>query len=197
MTVDQKIISIYKYSDAIIFKPFGFVDSDKKFVASDRSKAGQILVESMVAISLTVVGLLGIFTLLSRSLSLNRTVGDHYTGTNLAAEGIELIKNLIDHNVLQGIPWNSGGCLAPGNHELAYNDDSNSGCLYENKLLKFDPPTGLYSYQNGTETKFKRTIVIDWPAADQIKVNSQVAWEGRGGGQFEVNLEDQFYRWAQ
>ena len=35
-----------------------------------------------------MVGFLGIVTLLSRALALNRVVGDNYTATYLAAEGI-------------------------------------------------------------------------------------------------------------
>ena len=59
---------------------------------------GYVLVESVVAMTIVVVGLLGIFSLLSQSLSLNRVVGDRYVGTYLAAEGIEVVKNIIDNN---------------------------------------------------------------------------------------------------
>ena len=65
------------------------VDLDKKFAGLNRS-SGQVLIEAMVAISIVTVGLLGIFSVLSRSLSLNRTVADNYVAANLAAEGIEI-----------------------------------------------------------------------------------------------------------
>src|SRR3989338_4130432 len=68
---------------------------------------GQLLIESMIAITIVVVGILAVFTLLSESQSLNRVVADRYIGTYLASEGLELIKNLIDKNYIQQLPWNS------------------------------------------------------------------------------------------
>src|SRR3989344_7355701 len=72
-------------------------------------RSGQALVEVMVAVSILTVGFLGIVGLLSRALALNRVVADNYTATYLAAEGIEITKNIVDGNVVQGQPWNSGG----------------------------------------------------------------------------------------
>src|SRR3990167_8160497 len=123
------------------FKYTIFVDSDKKFVASYRS-SGQVLVESIIAITIAVVGLLGIFSLLSRSLSLNRVVSDRFVAAYLAAEGVEIVKNLIDNNILAGNPWNEG--LSSGNYEADASDPAlrTDG----NALLKFDPATGAYGY---------------------------------------------------
>src|SRR3989344_6064232 len=73
-----------------------------------RHEQGQILVELMVAISVMVIGLLGIFTLLSESLGLNRVAADQYIAANLAAEGVEGAKNILEHNVIERNPWNEG-----------------------------------------------------------------------------------------
>ena len=73
-----------------------------------RLSDGQVLVELMVAISVMVIGLLGIFTLLSQSLGLNRVAADQYIAANLAAEGVEVAKNILDHNVIERNPWNEG-----------------------------------------------------------------------------------------
>ena len=35
-------------------------------------------------------------------------VGDQVIATNLASEGVELVKNLIDSNIIQRKPWNLG-----------------------------------------------------------------------------------------
>ena len=71
-----------------------------------KPKRGYMLVELMVSISLLVVGFLGFLGLLSRSLSLNRVVADQFIANYLAMEGIEITKNLIDSNIIQGSPWN-------------------------------------------------------------------------------------------
>ena len=54
------------------------------------------MVEAMVAMSVIVIGLLGVFALSSNSISLNRVAADRYIAVNLANEGIELVKNLIE-----------------------------------------------------------------------------------------------------
>lgn len=152
---------------------------------------GQAIVEAIIAISILVVGLLGIFSLVSRSLSLNRFVSDQAAAANLAAEGIELVKNLIDANVMQRKPWNQG--VGPGDYEIDFNDSALAS--NQNRKLNFDPGSGEYSYDAGSQTNFQRTITIAQPTPEEIQVNSVLKWLTRGSGEFEVNLEDHFFNW--
>ena len=153
---------------------------------------GQVMLEAIVAIGIATVGLLGIFSLASRSLSLNRVVASQYIGVNLAAEGIELVKNLIDRNAIQeGRHWNEG--ITDGNHEIDYNDTSLNP--YSDQRILFDSSSGRYSYDSGSPSQYRRKIMIDQPTVNEIKVISLVNWTTRGGGQFSVNLEDHFYNW--
>lgn len=155
-------------------------------------KNGYVLIEAIVAITVIVVGLLGVFSLLSRSLSLNRVVGDRYIGAHLAAEGIEVVKNVIDNNIVNSRPFNSG--LSNGQHEADYNDLSLSQAT--GKKLNFDREKGLYSYGVGEETRFARTIEIELlGGGEEVKVNSIVKWISRGEADFEINLEDRFFNW--
>jgi len=157
---------------------------------------GQIMVEALIAITIATVGLLGIFTLVSRSLSLNRVVADQYIASNLAAEGIELVKNLIDYNVRNGLPFNNGSCLSEGNHNIGYNDLIGSSCAYDSsRFLLFNSLTRFYGYDAGAATPYKRTVTISWPQSDEIMAQSLVVWTTRGGGEFEVKLEDHFFNW--
>jgi len=149
------------------------------------------MIEAMIAITIATVGLLGIFSLLSGSLSLNRVMGDQVVAANLAAEGVELVKNLIDSNVIQQKPWNLD--INPGKFEIDFISDSLSSV--QGRYLNFDLAAGGYSYGVGQPTRFKREIAIEQPTPDEIKVNSAVIWETRGGENFEVNLEDHFFNW--
>jgi len=152
-------------------------------------KKGQLLIESGIAISILVVGLLGILGLLSRSLSLNNVVSSQYIASNLAAEGVEVVKNLLDANVIQFKPWNTG--FSTGSYELSYDSlalDSN-----QNRNLLFDSSNNKYNYQNGQSTPYKRNIEI-LNKGDEIQVNSIVSWQIRGGS-YSVNLEDHFFNW--
>lgn len=154
-------------------------------------REGQLLIESMIAISLLVAGFLGMFSLLSRSLGLNRAVADNYTATYLAAEGIEVARNIVDSNVIQKKPWNAG--FANGDYEVEY--DSISLAMNQNRFLSFDSADNTYSYGGKVKTSFKRLIKISLVGANEIKVNSIVSWQAIGGGNFQVNLEDHFFNW--
>lgn len=164
-------------------------------------RKGYLLIESMVAVTVIIVGLLGIFALLSRSLSLNRVISDRYVASYLAAEGIEIIKNLIDNNVLVGDAWNKN--LNEGNYQFDYSATilpvaCGDAC---NKMFYWDEAQKIYSLiSTGKKTNFVRRVSIK-PIADQsglvqsIQVNSVVDWVTRGGANFSVNLEDHFYNY--
>ncbi len=153
---------------------------------------GQTIVEMLVATSAVVIALLGILGLINRSLALNRVNADAYTGTYLASEGIELVKNFFDHNFLlaeRSSPppsfygWGAGG-ISIGVYEVAFNDTvltplsscslPSSGPTQSNiEDLIFNcsqarflniASDGYYNYDSaGSATKFKRLIVIDNP----------------------------------
>lgn len=161
------------------------------FTAKKINNRGQTLVESLVAISILTTGFLGILTLLARSLSLNRVISDNYTATYLAAEGIEIVKNIILNNRIQNVAWNEG--LSAGTYEAVYSDtalESN-----QNRNLLFDTSEHLYNYSRGQPTSFKRRIEIQEIDVNEIKVKSIVSWTTRGGGNFSVELEDRFFKW--
>lgn len=149
-----------------------------------------MLVESMIAISVLMTGLMGAVALLNRSFSLNRTIASNYTATYLAAEGLELTKNFIDTNVIKGKAWNDG--FSNGPFETDYRHDSLLPS--SNRSLGFDPATNFYSYGAPETTVFNRLIRIDLVSSDEMRVNSIVSWSS-GLYQSTVNLEDTFYNW--
>jgi len=167
---------------------------------------GYLLIELMVAISVFVIGVLGFVGLLSNSLSLNREVADKFTANYLAAEGIELTKNLVDANILDGSPWNRGnGGNFNGNkcfeidYTLTSGDSMEFNPCNNNSVapnfLKYSSSAG-YTYSIGNNTPFYRYVRISpVPGAgnDQIKVKSVVTWQGRGGSQNQITLEDYFF----
>src|ERR1700735_4498251 len=87
-------------------------------------RSGQSLVEVMIALSILVVGLLGILALLSQSLYISKNLSYQVTATYLASEGIELAENIIEHDVYQhlagqGTGWDTA-FGAGGDFELDY-----------------------------------------------------------------------------
>jgi type II secretory pathway pseudopilin PulG len=171
------------------------------------SRKGQTIVEAMVALSILMIGLMGVLSLLSRSLLLQRVTSDQAKATYLASEGVEVAKNLIDHEVYLGISskgadggW--GTCLPSGDYDLDY---ATTGCFtvpnYQGTPLYFDSGTGLYYSSADTgipsgvaATNFVRKITIA-NNGNEIDVQSTVTWStGVMLGQ-SLTLEDHFYNW--
>src|SRR5690348_18434680 len=165
---------------------------------SDRR--GQSITEAMLAISMLTVGFLGITALLSRSYFLSRVTADQLTATYLASEGIEIAKNMIDHDIYNGVPWDTtfgGG----GDFHLDYTACTNgapcppAGSAGTGPVLDLDPATHLYSYSGSIATKFTRLIRITVPSGHEIQVNSIVTWSTGLFTAQSINLEDHFYNW--
>jgi len=153
-----------------------------------------MLVEALVSMGILVVAVFAIFSLLTRSTSLNRVISQQYVATYLAAEGLELVKNIVDSNLLTcPNPWNLG--VSDGPHEVDYTS-SQLGSPTGQKLF-IDPSTGFYRYQAAGEASlFTRTVTIQTIRADtEMRATSVVKWRGRGGVDSEVKLEDHFFNW--
>lgn len=152
------------------------------------------MIEAIVALSIAVVGLLGILALISRSVSLNRVVADRYVAAYLATEGVEIVKNLVDRNSLASRPWNEG--ISSGEFEADYNDSALR--LNSSRPLQFDKENGIYSYDLGDPTRFQRKIAVQLSTdGESMKINSIVNWTSRGGGDFELNVEEHFLNWRE
>jgi hypothetical protein len=161
---------------------------------SDLNKQrGQLLIEAMVAVSLMFIGLLGIFAVLSRSLGLSRVAADQFVAVNLASEGIELSKNFLDSNYIQGNAFNNPG-FTGGETTVGYDSTSMGDC--DGPELYFDSDTGFYSCKvvAGVFSNYSRAIDII-NEGNRVKVISTVTWTTRGGSRSKVSVEDHFYSW--
>ena len=160
-------------------------------------RRGQLIIEATVATSIMVVGLLGIFVLVSRSLNMYHTAAQEYVATNLAAEGIEVTKNILDANLIKGaVRWNEG-FDRDGDYGVQYNSKTLVDSGSPDKYLLYNPVTGFYSYDdtNGNPSVYKRVLSIKSISLNEIQVNSVVKYNISTGAKFEINLEDHFYNW--
>ncbi len=168
-----------------------------------RKNDGQILIEVIVALSVVVVAFSGALSLLGTSVGLTRTISNQYIGTYLAAEGVEIVKNIIDENYFSGggspsgsRAWNQGihvtGDYYPDFTTTA--DTAHASMLRDpDDPLKYDDSDMRYSYGAGIDTKIWREVHIQ-NESDAIVVRSTVRWEGKGGT-FEAEVSDRFTYW--
>ena len=181
------------------------------------SRRGQTLVEALVALSILTVGFVGIVTLLTKSFQLNRTTSNDTQATYLAAEGIEVAKNIIDYDVYFGLPTNNDwGCSfdlslnTPVDYALEY-DTTPTNCTAPPKMSSeptgdelylitdaADPDVDMYTYNGfgNQPTDFTRDVWITAVSNDELDVQSTVTWTD-GGQSNTITLEDHFYNWRQ
>jgi len=164
-----------------------------------KKQAGQILVESIVGISVALMGLLGVLTLLTRSYVYTQGAGQRFVATYLAAEGIEVVRSMVDKNYIDEQPWDRG--ISP---EIPYAVDFDSQNLTPISgsvdPLLFNRATGVYrSDVYGTSegaSPFRRIVEISYPEEnpDEMIVISRVSWATKGESN-DVVLEDHFFNW--
>jgi hypothetical protein len=190
----------------------------KKFAMFNlKSRKGQSLVEAMVAISVLTVGFLGILSLLSKSFFYSKDVSDTMKATYLASEGIEITKNLIDHDVALASEsngflggWGSCFSLSPGESKDFEFDYATANCgnltPYSSDPLLFDTNPisnsyGLYGYASSlssgaTKTNFVRKIrIAENASGTEMTVNSIATWSTGPITSQSINMEDHFYNW--
>ncbi len=165
-------------------------DKGKKRINSLRNKndAAFTLLEVIVAIFILAVGVGGAFSLISQTLSVASLIELKLTGSYLAQEGIEIVKNLRDKAWLEqgpppGIPWTEYLSIAPGTSwEVDYltQDLEERGYIDPGSFLNIDA-NNFYSYQvSDNPTKFIRRIEIKSVEPDRIGILIEVKWKERG-----------------
>ncbi|MDO8557521.1 MAG: hypothetical protein Q7R98_03640 [Candidatus Jorgensenbacteria bacterium] len=154
-----------------------------------KNVSGQTIVEAMVAISIALVGLLGVLALVSASLAFTNDASQKFVATYLAAEGIEIVKNIIDTNVANGAIWNTDV------NDGLYKTSAADPILRQTTgtKLKLPPDGGEYQYDNGNPTPYTRTIQII-NDTDSVTVIAKVSWNARAKDQ-SVEVRDIFKRW--
>lgn len=152
---------------------------------------GFTLIESMIAIGLIVTGVVGILTLINRSLGFSGLAYDRLVAANLAQEGVEVVRNIRDTNWIKQRPWNNG--LGMGTYQVDYSSQALQS--YTNQPLLIDGETGLFNYAAGNTTSYFRKVELTPISSDEIQVQITVSWTGRGGGQFNTVVEDHLFNW--
>jgi prepilin-type N-terminal cleavage/methylation domain-containing protein len=171
---------------------------------------GFSLLEVMVAIFILIMGLSSVLVLTTKSISGASRSTSRLIAANLAQEGIEVVKNIRDYNFNGSDPdgvwtaWHatgySNGCtlIAANQYNCSVQYNSTTFGIDYNAYLRFQPegsnPYGRYSYTSGTDTPFRRKIILEKINNAQLRVNSVVTWVERGVT-LSVDVEDRLWNW--
>ncbi len=191
--------------------------------ARSLKKRGFTLVETLVAITIVVVGVTAPLAVSSRNIQASLYARNQLIGTFLAQEGIELVRNIRDRDLLATppvwLPVSSSGSNKLGDcldtvcvidsvgSESVNNELYKCSSLSECKFLYFDQSTGAYdqpyaSAPNGsnfTQSIFKRTLTLVRPANDtnkEVIARVTVTWT-IPSGQKSITLDETLFKFIQ
>ncbi len=165
-------------------------------MASNRNRSGQTLIETIVALTMLTTAFLGIAALLTQSFFITRTTTNQDIAVYLAAEGIEVTKNIIDHDVYDpSLGWGALCNFNCNGVQALVSYDSTSLINARNRPLVFNSVNNTYGYTNGTSTIFSRQIILSSPSPSEIDVESVVTWNAGTPFSSQLILEDHFYDW--
>ena len=150
-------------------------------------KKGFTIIESLVAVSILVVAVVGALSAVQTGLSSYIYSKDQIIAFYLAQEGFEQIRNLRDENRLASRDWLYGvaqnsndpcyfgeACIVdPVNTPAPTRCSGVGSCPY----LRQDVATGFFGHDSSwSVTQFRREITLSSINADEIAVTVTVSW---------------------
>ena len=168
-------------------KTFNFHYLRKQEFPTLKNDNGFSIVELTITIVLLSFGILGIYGFFYPATVLTGNFPLHLAANYLTQEGMEVIKNIRDNNILSGKQWSEGlavciaGCQLDYKTGTAFQTNVNNLRSYQNTFLNKNTD-GLYSYDNGSATLFKRRIITTKfpPNNDSLRIEVVVTWDYRG-----------------
>lgn len=153
-------------------------------------KSGFSIAEVVISASILIIMTAGIFLALGNSITHSADSRNLIIASELAQEGIELVRNVRDNNIASGKPSyaqyfdfaNANNCridknLNYGNGDLVCNSD----------MRLYIDANNFYTHDNiGSATKFFRRIKIADYAGGK-KITSMVSWNGAELGALEAD----------
>ena len=165
------------------------------------SSAGFTLLETLLAITLLAVAIVGPMGLAIRSVGVSDTAANQIIAFYLAEEGVEYVRNTRDENFLNDRAWLTGldDCMGADGCTVdvpAFYGNLQS-CSGPCPLVRFDSSAGLYGHNLGVgeDTPFRRTVTLDDVVAGrETRVRSVIEWETRVGAR-SLTLQENIFNW--
>jgi prepilin-type N-terminal cleavage/methylation domain-containing protein len=157
---------------------------------------GFTFMEVIVAVFIISVGVVGVIKVMPSIISDSSVNNARLTAAYLAQEGIEIVRNIRDSNLLEGAAWDEGlnpacnaGCIVD---YINPSQQDPSLVLYSGQYLQITAG-GFYGY-SGTLTKFQRKITIVQEDANTLKITVDINWQERNKN-YSFTAQEKLYNW--
>ncbi len=160
------------------------------------------MIESIIATSLVIVGILGIMSLIVNSSHRSASATNKLVAAYLAAEDIEVVKNMLDASYVQNTAFSDA--LPVGQFAVNYNSAAPHSVTNQSQMQVWHniTPPNFFSQKTipldpgvrDNQTIFSRYILIGAPDSHTYEVQSVVIWKDNGVTA-STTLVDQFTSW--
>ena len=174
-----------------------------------KNNKGISIIEALVSITIISVGIIGIMSLILQSIQVRYINKNTLIASQLAQEGMEIIRNTRDRNWLQGNFYASSTAkegqtytyavdisdLVGTNPNFVPVTDINDA---ETKLKICDGlyHSNSYSCSNATSTTFKRMITTNMDqTASSVQVICLIQWKDKSNT-FQFSARELLYNWT-
>ena len=190
---------------------------------SPKRQKGFSIIESLLAITVVLVGVGGAVTIATTSIRAGSASNDELIASHLAEEGIEIVRQTRDDYWLRGMDYGdmeADGWLPREGNTLYFRvfiNNNGVSVIQPSKEINPDPfadffllmqftegdMNGLYTHESGdTKTPFYRGIVIKRAGpldpvylAGSMVVTSRVYWKTGEASEDSVVLQEAIYDW--
>ena len=164
-----------------------------------KNNAGFTVIEVIVAVFILSVTLSGISAALVSNNNLAVSVTNNYIASGLVQEGVEVVRSLRDRDY-EASPARTFGSFGSDGvvNDGIYRVQFDSAFLLPNPpddYLKLDSTSGIYSYDGGENSIFKRTVAITTVVPNvEKRVVVTVSWNERSISK-SVSAEEHLFNW--
>jgi prepilin-type N-terminal cleavage/methylation domain-containing protein len=169
-----------------------------------KTPRGFTLIETMIAVAIFTIAVVGPFTAASRSLDAAATARDNLAAANLAQEGLEVVRFVRGSNYLANPnSWTAtaglSACVAPAKCAVDGPTATVAACAGGVCGPLYLTDAGLYttSAAGATVTRFTRSLTITPNPGGQANAERAVVtvtWQTNGGPR-TVTVSQDFYDW--
>ncbi len=167
-----------------------------------KRQEGFTLIEIIVCMSLITFGMMGVLSLVQQNVKAGDINKNRLIASQLAQEGLELVRNLRDQNWIDGVDWQVGSGGAGSATDIiqdnvyAIDYTGITDVVSANDVLAklYIDGNRLYRHGAGAKTPFSRIIVIEQNNGTDIEVSCLVNWK-RGTNPYSYKVYTKFYNW--
>jgi len=172
--------------------------------------AGFTLIETLMAILVLTIAIVGPLTIASKGLGAALISKDQTTAYLLAQDAIEYIRFKRDSNRLAGVVDSMQGLDGANGCESSFGcmidsiADMATACSSTCSPLNYDSTNYYFTYTSGTPSIFTRKVIITTPVcasgggncnSDEFNITVTLTWHDVGGVSHTISIQENLLDW--